>query len=160
MSFMIFSYLFLLKDRNSSSLPIPNVILLILIKSGVTLLPREIPRLVFKTTVTSRVNGTVELRILKKWYCVAYGVKHETLDLSTVRLRTLAFQSFELRLVRTRENEQEERSLVRLPPHLPRFNSRGTDSTTEIHKPSFRVLALLQSESDSLSVVNLLSQFS
>ena len=91
------------------------------------------------------------------WYCVAYGVKHKTLDLSTVRLRTLAFQSFELRLVRTRENEQEECSLVRLPPLLPRFNSRGTVSTTEIHKPSFRVLAFLQSESDSLSVVNLVN---
>lgn len=63
MSFMIFSYLFLLKDRNSSSLLVPNVILLIQIKSGVTPLPREIPRLVLKTTVTSRVNGTVELRI-------------------------------------------------------------------------------------------------
>lgn len=76
------------------------------------------------------------------------------------RLRALAFQSFESGLVRTRENEQEECSLVRSPPSLPRFNSRGTNSTTEIHKPSFRVLALLQGESDSLSVANLLCQFS
>ena len=76
------------------------------------------------------------------------------------KLRALAFQSFESRLGRTRENEQEECSLVRLPALLPRFNSRGTGSTTEIHKPSFRVLAFLQSESDSLSVANLLCQFS
>lgn len=90
MCFLIFSYLFfLLKDRNSSSLPVPNIILLILIKSGLTrLLPREISHLVLTTTIMSRVKGNVVLRRL--W--------SETQNFGFVncnfRLRALAFQSF------------------------------------------------------------------
>lgn len=48
------------------------------------------------------------------WYCVAYGVKHKTLDLSTVRLRTLAF--------RERTNKMSALSCVRLlccPASIP-----------------------------------------
>ena len=97
-------------------------------------------------------------------YCVAYGVKHKTLDLSTAildcehSLFSLSSQGF---AGRERTNKKRALSCVclvccpALIPEglvvLPRFIS---------HKPSFRVLALLQSKSDSLLVANLLCQFS